>query len=268
MNRQKTSDAAHKEAERIISSFHGEFSSAADLKIGIDLSEKHPLTTTVESTDFLKKTGGKLSDKLRKIPDKKSAGQLDEDTLLSMISDVSQLEMALRNAYIQGPERALRWQKKTYLEKAPIIIGQPAGALLCLSLPALVGRYYKGSYNVYFRTKLALEEYFSCNNSLSVQGKKILLIYKKYTSKKTLSYICDNDNWEMKRVTNAISETLNYSDNAFHFSILYTTVFSSADCVEALLIEQDRLPDFRWYLAFENPIQPYPKPCETADFYG
>lgn len=120
-------------------------------------------------------------------------------------------------------------------------------------LPPLVERKYTGSYDIYRTTKLVLGMYRDSHEIMDLIGKKLLLIYKRYVLHFERKIESDNDNWECKRITNAISEVLEYSDNLEHLSILYSSAYGKKRYVEATLIEEKNLPFFVDYLTQEMP---------------
>lgn len=120
--------------------------------------------------------------------------------------------------------------------------------IIRLVLPPLASKKYVGSYNIYKSVKLALQAYQEKHGRIDVIGKKLIIIYKRFTPYFGLENDIDNDNWESKRVTNAITEAIEYSDNTAHLSMFYTTSRSNESRVEVTLIEQQSLPFFENYV--------------------
>lgn len=211
----------------------------------------------VNSTDFilnrikaLQKTGNFLHE------GEPLAG-VHDDYLFSLLEDSTQLSMAVRTAILgeKGPWYASRREALCKHIKN-VVIGHPEGTILRVTIPPLIGRRFKGTYDIYWAVKVMLEEYYSKNERPILYGEKLLLIYKKYAPNLSVCFTCDNDNWEAKRVTNAISEAFLYSDNAEHFSMMYTAVNSRYDFVEATVIRIQDMPKFADYILDPEAAQP------------
>lgn len=194
-----------------------------------------------------------LSNKLMR--SEKASCDEQEGLLYSLISSIAMLDMTVRTSILERRDKCFYEKEKQLVANSFIHISVPSNAIVRVIVPPLIGRQFKGSYNIYWKLKEALSQ-FEIGHPFEVpHGEKLVLIYKRYSRNLTAVHTCDNDNWEMKRATNAISEALNYSDNAEHFSMLYTTVKSSTDCVEATVIKQKDLVLFLDYLTDEHPMQ-------------
>lgn len=143
---------------------------------------------------------------------------------------------------------------KRYVNALPITVSQPENAILRVKIYPLIRDSYKGAYNVYWDVKDAIKAYSYDNKIERITSGKLLLIYKKYGPANARLCSYDNDNWEMKRVTNAISESINYPDTAKNFSFLYTAVEAEENYVEATLIRMENIDFFTKYLA-ENQMK-------------
>lgn len=207
-------------------------------------------------TDYVKSKAFSLYKKAEKLPLGKEISLLDEESLLDILQDVSLLSMSVREGILGYKDTRYPARRKQLLQALPVLVSIPENAILRVSMPPLVGRKITGAYDIYQQVKLALEDFMSTREFPAYFGKKLLLIYKKYAQNLGVCYTCDNDNWEAKRTTNAISEALNYSDNAEHFSMMYTAVKSTANYVEATLIPIESLQYFLPYLTDATPAQP------------
>lgn len=215
-----------------------------------------PPQTHTASTDFVLNKIAALNKLKDSILPHINTSSLNEELVFSLLENATQISMVARDAYIGSKDADYSKRRERFVSGANIEITQPEQAILRVSLPPLIGRRFKGSYDIYWSLKYALEEYFSTHNVPQFKDEKLFLIYKKYGKNLTVSYTCDNDNWEAKRTTNAISEAINYSDNADHFSFIYTAVKSTTNYVEATLIKAEDLPLFCHYLTDNNPSQP------------
>lgn len=126
-----------------------------------------------------------------------------------------------------------------------IDISQPEGCLLKMVLFPLVNFPTKGGYNVYSELKQALDAYLENHPVKVVPGGKYTLLYRRIVpGPLTLGQgRCDNDNFEMKRCTNAITDALGFADSVDKVSFFYTTdTLDGVSCVEIyLLAEKDVL---------------------------
>lgn len=176
-----------------------------------------------------------------------------ENILYRLISEISMLDMTIRACLLEKRNNSFFEREKELVKGSHIHISTPSNAIIRVTIPPLVGRQFKGSYNIYWKLKSALAQFEKNYKLPRLEGEKLLLIYKRYSTNLAVGHTCDNDNWEMKRTTNAISEALNYSDNSEHFSMVYTTVKSNTDCVEATVIKQKDMALFLHYLSEAKP---------------
>lgn len=180
--------------------------------------------------------------------------------LLRLAGEIAICDMSVRGCILgQVSETGHDARQERLTGTAKIRISSPPNTILRVTLPPLIGRKIKGSYNVYWKLKMALAQYEKDTGQLKTPTQKILILYKKYARCIDIGHTCDNDNWESRRTTNAISEALNYSDNPQHMSMLYTTVQCSGahpDCVEITVMPEENLAMFLPYLQKTEPEQP------------
>lgn len=121
----------------------------------------------------------------------------------------------------------------------------PRGVILLqLVLLPLVAYPIKGAYNIYFGVKQALSEYLKKHPIQFDAQVRYTLVYQRVTSGKVRLGIgcCDNDNFEMQRVTNAITEIIGIADSADKFSFFYTTVSGRSAKTRVFLVRESDLP--------------------------
>ena len=176
-----------------------------------------------------------------------------ENILYRLISETSMLDMTVRSCLLEKRNEGFFERERELVKGSHIHISTPVNTIIRATMPPLVGRQFKGSYNIYWKLKSALAHFERSQKIPRPEGEKLVLIYKRYSTNLAVGHTCDNDNWEMKRTTNAISEALNYSDNSEHFSMVYTTVKSDIDCVEATVIKQKDMALFLDYLSEAKP---------------
>lgn len=176
-----------------------------------------------------------------------------QDRLIRILENLYLAEIPIKSAIIGSKNLGYPERRKRLTNCLPIVVSKPPNTILRVIMPPLIGRKITGSYNQYWSVKYAIEQYKETHPIEQIYGEKLLLIYKKYAHDLSVDYTCDNDNWEAKRTTNAISEGINYSDNAANFSFMYTAVLSDACCVEATVIRLSDLPLFYGYLTNSCP---------------
>lgn len=112
-----------------------------------------------------------------------------------------------------------------------VVVSSPSGTYLQLELYPLVKLPIKGGYNVYFDVKTAVQQYLREHDVCIPEDSRFTLIYTKVTTAdvKLAKGRCDNDNFEMKRVTNAITDAIGIADSVDKFSFFYTTIHGNED---------------------------------------
>lgn len=112
-----------------------------------------------------------------------------------------------------------------------VVVSSPSGTYLQLELYPLVRLPIKGGYNVYFDVKTAVQQYLREHDVCIPEDNRFTLIYAKITTAdvKLAKGRCDNDNFEMKRVTNAITDAIGIADSVDKFSFFYTTIHGNED---------------------------------------
>lgn len=186
---------------------------------------------------------------VKKCADRVGRGVNQQDNLYDLLAETSVLEMEVRSRllrYISDPFCIAK--KESVSTVLSMEIWEPEDALIRLMLPPLVGRHFRGSYNIYHKTKLGLSWYRAQNGLPDIGNKKVVMIYKRYIPDFSTMTACDNDNWEMQRVTNAVAEAFGCTDGPLRWSFLYTSVGSDINCTEATLVEQEKLGLFLDYL--------------------
>lgn len=216
--------------------------------------------TFIEAT--AQKTIQKQAQKVEKLAEKVSratAVYVQQTTMLELVEAIALLDMTVRNSMVERCDIGQKTMGKEVVKRSMIAVDIPPGTLLRVSLPPLLGRETRGAYNIYWKLKLALAEYETEHPEQPFStpaGRKLVLIYKRYATSLSNGHLCDNDNIEVKKTTNAIAEALHYSDNPEHFTMIYTTVEGPCNYLEATVIYQENLPEFLEYLHDSEPSQP------------
>lgn len=221
------------------------------------------IVTGYDSTDFVISKSKKLQKDISLLPPQRALDEVDESVLYRLLSDISILDQTVREAILGGKDEGYATRERALAMASNIVVAKPPKAILRILIPPLAGRQFSGSYNIYWKLKTVLNQYAHEHEIEHISEGKLVLLYKKYAKRIDACYTCDCDNWEMKRVTNAIAETLNYSDNAEHFSMMYTAVKSQVDCVEATVLRMESFPFFFDYLTESVPTMMLSDPRQT-----
>lgn len=182
--------------------------------------------------------------------------ELPQNEILRILADTEMLDKSLRSCV--KAETILYGSNEKSLEMwSDIHVYEYADAVLLMDFPPLVNTSYRnGEYGLSKRAEMALYHWFSTHCPPDfISGNRFLYIYKRYTSD-AIDMSSDNDNWEMKRITNSVSQAIGYSDNPRFSEFLYTTVESDFNGAELLLIRHSQLPTFFDYLTSGTPIHP------------
>ena len=116
--------------------------------------------------------------------------------------------------------------------------------LLQLTLFPLVPYPIKGAYNVYYDVKEALFRFTEKQPFRFDATERFTLVYQRLAkgTVRLSTGCCDNDNFEMKRVTNAITEAIGIADSADKFSFYYTTITGSEAKTRVFLVYEKDFP--------------------------
>lgn len=135
------------------------------------------------------------------------------------------------------------------------VSGKSGNVLLKLTLLPLTPYPIKGAYNVYFGVKEALLSYGKKQPFQFDPSCRYTLIYQRIVKGKVRlsAGCCDNDNFEMQRVTNAITEVIGIADSADKFSFYYTTMGGREAKTLVYLVLENDLPELLNDNQFKNP---------------
>lgn len=203
------------------------------------------------------------ANELSEFNDDISLSDIDSEIILDLLNETELVDKSLRSCL--SDDYHIDLNKAGYGdgdEKIPwtdISIHEYPGAILLIELPQMVSMSYKtGRCSVSLRTEIELAKWFSDHDTpLFDKKNKFVFVYKRFIPKdKKVFNVCDNDNWEMRRVTNAVISAMGYSDNSEVVDFFYTTVQGYYNGAELLVIRQK---DLRWaykYLSTSTPIHP------------
>lgn len=182
--------------------------------------------------------------------------ELPQEEILTLLKNTELLDKSLRSCV--KSETILHSNVKEELELwTDVHVYEHEGAILLMDFPPLVNISYRnGEYGLSKRAELSLFQWFANHSPPEFYDEnRYLYIYKRYTSE-PIDMVSDNDNWEMKRITNAVSQAIGYSDNPRFSEFLYTTVESEYNGAELLLTRHNSLVSFMSYLSSGTPIHP------------
>lgn len=221
-------------------------------EIGIDveniddktpISEHLPVNTVkpeekYASLDYIQRRASKILDILTKI---KTSKMKENDALISILQENELMRREIRTlaSNVYDPDNESRFERID-AKLQSVIVSQPNGCYLKIELYPLIGKPIKGGYNVYFEVKDAVSRYIYENRVKFPQDKRFTLVYQRVTTGDLIlaKGRCDNDNFEMKRVTNAISDAIGIADSVDKFSFFYTTIQGKEDKTEVFLLPE------------------------------
>lgn len=165
--------------------------------------------------------------------------------ILGIIQD---LELARYSARKLVDAAAISDEEKQAAAEAQLrdiqVFGTSGIILLRLVLFPLTPYPIKGAYNVYFSVKEALLSYSKTQPFHFDPSCRYTLVYQRIVKGKVRlsAGCCDNDNFEMQRVTNAITEVIGIADSADKFSFYYTTISGQDAKTIVYLVRENDLP--------------------------
>lgn len=119
-----------------------------------------------------------------------------------------------------------------------VIIESSPQIPLKITLLPLCAYPIRGAYNTYFDVYNALQN--ADNKPVLAANKRYTIVYNRVVKGPLVlaKGRCDNDNFEMKRVTNAISDALGIADSVDKFSFYYITTEGEQSKTEVSLLEE------------------------------
>lgn len=181
---------------------------------------------------------------------------LPQEEILGMLSFTEKLDKSLRSCIKEG---VITGESKSgTLEMwTDVHVYEYPNAVLLMDFPPMVNSSYRyGEYGLSKRAEVELFKWFHTHNLPDFADEnRFLYIYKRYVSG-PIDMASDNDNWEMKRITNAVSQAIGFSDNPRFSEFFYTSVHSDFDGAELMLIRHKDLILFVDYLDSGTPIHP------------
>lgn len=182
--------------------------------------------------------------------------EMDGKDILELIQDLELARFSARKLVDAAALPAAERQAVKEVQLKDIqVSGKSGNILLKLTLLPLTPYPIKGAYNVYFGVKEALLSYSKKQPFQFDPSCRYTLVYQRIVKGKVRlsAGCCDNDNFEMQRVTNAITEAIGIADSADKFSFYYTTMGGrEAKTLVYLVLEKD-LPELLNDNQFRNP---------------
>lgn len=147
--------------------------------------------------------------------------QLDDTTIIDLLEHIEIIDKSLRSSLSVDLFDDVRHLGDLQRLWSDVEIFHHNIAEFVVCLPPVVSCSYRyGEYGLANRVRLELREWYSSQQKPPYRvDDPLIFAYKRYISKITRQ-VCDNDNMELRRVTNAIVSVIGGSDKA-------TTVFSS-----------------------------------------
>lgn len=181
---------------------------------------------------------------------------LPQEEILKMLSFTEKLDKSLRSCVKEDVVTG-KVKLGTLEMWSDVHVYEYPKAILLMDFPPLVNSSYRyGEYGLSKRAEIELFKWFHTRTLPDFdENNRFLYIYKRYVSG-PIDMASDNDNWEMKRITNAVSQAIGFSDNPRFSEFFYTSVHSDFDGAELMLIRHKDLFSFMDYLDSGTPIHP------------
>lgn len=189
---------------------------------------------------------------------------MPQEDILQMLSYTEKLDKSLRSCLKEESILDSDSRNTESLELwTDVHVYEYENAILLMDFPPLVNSSYRfKEYGLSKRAEIELFRWFHSHKMPDFEAEnRFLYIYKRYVST-PIDTVSDNDNWEMKRITNAVSQAIGFSDNPRFSEFFYTTVHSEFDGAELMLIRHNDLVLFSDYLISGTPVHP-----ESGSFF-
>ena len=181
---------------------------------------------------------------------------LDDSTLIDLLSNIENIDKSLRASLSTELFDDVNHRgdlKKLW--KDIFIFGHPdAEFLICLP-PVVACSYRCGEYGIARRVQLELRSWIKEHGGRELNDTKLIFVYKRFVKKQT-RMVCDNDNLEMRRITNAVINIIGGTDKANRIDFHYTTKIASFAGVELAVFRIDEDQAMLDYLLKTDPYQP------------
>lgn len=197
-----------------------------------------------ETIDNIKRQTNKLYDKLHGKSDNMRIKDLSENDIKTILSIVEQISTDVRQNYpeIEPSENG----NSAPLDGNKIFVREPKGKeYFSIQLPLLFAKPYPGGQVMYIQIHGIIKQWMRAHRIEIPEHERLVLIYCRYINPTVARYVCDNDNFEQRKATNAIVDALNISDSYDVLSIMYTTKMTEAkECYyKAVLCSEDNFPE-------------------------
>lgn len=181
---------------------------------------------------------------------------LETEDLLEMLESAARISNNIRTS-VKNPDLAFvkARQKAETVEIVKgkcIRIGYRKQGQLRIQAPPLVKLSNRKSMHIAYEIADALLAFKSAGN-LVPSLRSFWIVYKRFAQDLGAESLCDNDNMETKKITNALMDAMGVSDNPRFASFLYTTIESSQNLTEITVFPREQFSEVYVYLGMAEP---------------
>ena len=175
---------------------------------------------------------------------KKELRDLEDWRIVEPLEYIEKLDKSLRSALSSeffDDVKLLGNLQKLWTD---VSVYEYPGLLFVLYLPPLVGCSYRtGEYGISRRVQAELHTWFKAHEApVAKTGLPLVFAYRRFILAGDKG-ACDNDNMEMRRITNAVVGAMGRSDQPTRVSFMYSTCVSDFRGVELAVFSKDKLPE-------------------------
>lgn len=183
--------------------------------------------------------------------------QLDDSFIIDLLADVETLDKSLRSSLssdLFDDVTHIDDLKKLWSD-VEIYPHDTAEFIVCMP-PVVACSYRKGEYGLANRVRFALRDWFKTQQKPPYRpDDPLIFAYKRYITSLTRQ-ICDNDNMEFKRITNAIVSAFGCSDKATTVFFQYYSYVSEVKGVELIVFRRSKWYEMSPDLLADKPLHP------------
>lgn len=207
-----------------------------------------------EKRKFVTDKAQRICRKLEDYPKDWPIAAMEMDDLLNTLENTAYIADAIRSAAKDpGPFRDFTKEEIVKLiTPIEIEVGYSPRGYLRIITPLLVRTENYRSRHIGFAVENALIAFVEGGNSIP-RPRSYAIVYKRFCDARQTVQICDSDNIESKKITNAIAAAMGHSDNAWSASFCYMTVSSPQRLTEVTVFPQEDLGDLPAYLLDVEP---------------
>ena len=221
---------------------------ASDNTVGHIDKTIRPISNNIETQETISAIK-KLVSKMQKVLERYSESSplqdmisIDNETLLSCLTRMLWKIKAVASLNDVIPQETT-YQDKEATSIKDVIVSTPNGYILQVKLPLLYGKQFPGAYLTAALVEDAIKEYQKKDGMIVIpKNEQLVMIFERHIADKK-EQVCDNDNYEQRRVTNAIANVLNVSDAydtmAFYYCAKIVHTLQSSCSIVSVMTQKE-----------------------------